>query len=148
MNRRDFTKSLGALVAAPALPFKALMAAPAAAAAIPPPNLYTWSAAIARTHGKVSTDMLSHMLHVDAAQAASLFDKLIRNNVIGPVNALGFGQARAILPNASGLGAPARSVAPKPDPSPVTDRVKALLDATDDDGVDDIPPPETDDAPH
>lgn len=144
MNRRDFAKSLGALMAAPALPFKALMAAPAVAAVpVSPPNLYTWSAAIARTHGKVSTDMLSHMLHVDATEAASLFEKLIRNNVVGPVNALGFGQARAIVPNASGLGG---SVASKPEGSLVRDRVRALLDAPPDaDAAEDDEAPEQDD---
>lgn len=94
MNRRDFTRSLAALAAVPALPLPAISAAPAAAAttAVAPPNLYAWSAMIARVHGVCSPSMLMTFLNIDAGQAHALTSKLMTNGVIGASNGIGVSQ--------------------------------------------------------
>lgn len=101
MKRRDFTKSLAALVAAPAIPMKAFAAAPAATASLSvatTPNLYTWSAMIARTQGRCSADLLAKTLHIDTSQATNLFNRLVANNVVGTANAAGIAKAKSIMP--------------------------------------------------
>ena len=105
MKRRSFLKSLTALIAAPVLPAKAVFAAPTASAAMPPPNLYTWSTTIARVQGKISTETLMLTLKVDSAQARTIFDRLLINDVIGPADALGVAKAKSILPPQVGLDA-------------------------------------------
>ena len=100
MKRRDFTKSLAALFAAPALPLQALTAPSTSLAATSPalpPNLYTWSASIARRKGHVSSDMLMQKLNIDAQHAAELVHRMIRNNVVTQANAVGLSHAKPTL---------------------------------------------------
>lgn len=94
MERRDFIKSTAALLAAPALPAKALLAATPTVTAALPPNLYTWSAMIARTKGYCTPDMLAGALGIDTAKASGLVERLVANNVLGPANALGFAKIK------------------------------------------------------
>lgn len=111
MDRRDFLTRLAAVATAPALPFQALASAQTAATGIAPPNLYTWSTAIARTHGKCSADMLKSMLHIDADKASDLLHRLVQNKVVGPADAFGLCRARAVIPSPTGLSQPVTSSA-------------------------------------
>lgn len=100
MKRRDFVKSLTALLAVPALPIRAVAVpagAAAGASASLPPNLYTWSAMIARRNGACSAETLMTALKIERAQAVTMFNRLIANNVVGPANALGVSQARSVV---------------------------------------------------
>ncbi|MGR3511851.1 MAG: hypothetical protein ACU0GG_03745 [Paracoccaceae bacterium] len=129
MDRRDFLTRLAAVATAPALPFQALASAQTAATGIAPPNLYTWSTAIARTHGKCSADMLKSMLHIDADKASDLLHRLVQNNVVGPADAFGLCRARAVIPSPTGLS---QSVTQLAGPKRIdVDRIKSL--APDDD---------------
>lgn len=85
---------MAALLAVPGLPAPAGAGARqiASGTAILPPNLYTWSATIARTKGACSPEMLMRALPISQSRAAWLIDRLVANSVIGPVDALGFGK--------------------------------------------------------
>jgi len=129
MKRRDFNKSLAAALAAPLMPVKALAAAPAAAAPASP-GLYSWSVAIARTHGKCSAPMLARMLHIDAVSADCLFKSMIGNNVIGPANAVGLSVARSTIPSPTGTD---MSLDAKLDTGAIKDKARKYLGLTDED---------------
>ena len=73
MNRRFFLSTLGALLAAPALP---TMAAP-----IAPRHLRT-ATIIARSHNRCTTDMLMRHLNVPLDMATSIQTQLLRQGVI------------------------------------------------------------------
>ena len=90
MNRREFTASLAALAAAPALPFAASAAAPAASL---PPGAYAWAQLIARAQTKCSPAMLARHLSLDPAQAETLFGQMVRDNVLRAPGAAGTAQA-------------------------------------------------------
>lgn len=106
--------SLAALLAAPALPAKAL-AATAMANSVAPPNLYTWSAMLARTHGTCSADTLARALNIDTSRASGLVDRLIANKVISAPNAIGVSEAKNML---------------KPEPTDVFDALEETCDET------------------
>ena len=67
------------------------------------------------------------MLHVDAAQASNLFSKLIANNVLAPANAVGFSQARSIMPPATGIREAVAPADPLDQVKQALDRVKSVL---------------------
>lgn len=98
MNRREFTASLAALAAAPALPF----AAPAVATTAPiPAGAYAWAQLIARAQAKCTPAMLARHLSLDPAQAQTLFAQMIRDNVLRAPGLAG--SAQAVQPiNATG----------------------------------------------
>ncbi len=125
MNRREFTTSIAALAATPALPFGAFTPATAAPAAALPPGAYAWAQLIARAQNKCSPATLARHLHVDINTATQLFDTMVRDGVLRAPGAVGIAQATNPI-DASGIRAPR-----------LTARVRAhLKDALN-------PPPET-----
>ncbi len=90
-------KSLGAALAVPALPAKALMGGVAPAARVSAtPALYNWAKMITQVHGRCSTGMLVSMLKVEPRVALGLYEKLIANGVVTGANALGM--SRVVAP--------------------------------------------------
>lgn len=87
MNRRQFTSALGAVAAAPALPLKAMTAAPATAGAVPSAARF-WAIYMTHLHGTVSAKTLSIMTGLDASVAQSHITSLISDGVIKPNNLL------------------------------------------------------------
>jgi len=83
MNRRQFTSALGAAAAAPALPLKALTAAPAVATAVPNTARF-WAIYMSHLHGSVSAKTLSVMTGLDVSVAQSHLTKLLSDGVIKP----------------------------------------------------------------
>ena len=75
MNRREFTASLAALVAAPALPL-GLPASVAAAPAVPP-GAYAWAQLIARAQNRCSAEMLAQTLNLEPGTARVLFNDMV-----------------------------------------------------------------------
>ena len=80
MNRRQFTASLAALAATPALPLAARM--PAAAAPAIPPGAYAWAELIAKAQNKCSPDMLAKILHLKPEVAKVLFKDMVVDGVL------------------------------------------------------------------
>ncbi len=80
MNRREFTTSLAAVFAAPALPLAART--PAIAAPAVPPGAYAWAQLIAQAQNKCSPDMLAKMLHLKPEVAQILFKDLVVDGVL------------------------------------------------------------------
>lgn len=89
MNRREFTASLAAMVAAPALPLPARTAAPAAI----PPGAYGWAQLIARAQNRCDPAMLARQLHLSADAAQSLFNQMLRDGVLRAPGLAGVAQA-------------------------------------------------------
>jgi hypothetical protein len=85
MNRRQFTTSLSALFAAPALPLKALSAAPVAATAVPNAARF-WAIYMSQLHGTCTARTLSTMTGVDAATAQGYLSRMIGDGVITPTD--------------------------------------------------------------
>lgn len=99
MKRRNFIRSLAAMLSAPALPATAMIQASATSApasALLTPNLYTWSKTLARKTGKLSADTIASSLNIEMTKASEIFGRLVSNGVIGPTNALGVSQARPL----------------------------------------------------
>lgn len=94
MNRRQFTASLAALAAVPALPFQAL-AARAAPVAVPP-GAYAWAQLIARAQNGCSPAMLAQQLNLSGAAANQLFRDMVADGVLRAPGAAGV--ARAVNP--------------------------------------------------
>jgi len=110
MNRRQFTASLAALAATPALPLAARAAAPAATAL--PPGSYLFAELIARAQNTCSPALLAKHLRLDAATARQLFGQLVTDGVIKAPSAAGIAQATRPLP------APTAHIAPAARPFP------------------------------
>jgi hypothetical protein len=85
MNRRQFTASLSALMAAPALPAQALRAAPVAATAIPTQARF-WAIYMSQLHGTCTPAALSTMTGATPEVARGYLSQLISQNVITPTN--------------------------------------------------------------
>lgn len=85
MNRRQFTTSLSALFAAPALPIKAIAAAPAATTAIPNAARF-WAIYMSQLHGTCSAGTLATMTGVDTATAQGYLTRMIGDGVITPTD--------------------------------------------------------------
>ena len=92
MNRREFTASLAAAVAAPALPLGATAAAPAAAMA-PPMGTYMFADLIARSRGTVDAGFLARTLRLSPDMANGVMQELVANKVITAPSAGGLAQA-------------------------------------------------------
>ncbi|WP_370400010.1 hypothetical protein [Sulfitobacter sp. JB4-11] len=120
MNRREFTASLAALAAAPAVPLAAT-AAPATAAI--PPGAYAWAQLIARAQAQCSPAMLVRHLGLDPAQSNALFAEMVRDNVLRVPGLAG--SAQAVKP----INATGRMHRPLSDK--VTQRLRAALDDPD-----------------
>ena len=95
MNRREFTASLAALVASPAVPLPALSAAPVAATTNSS-MAYMFADLIARSRGTVDAGFLARRLKLTAGTAQQVMSDLAANNVIGAPG-LG-GVANAVKP--------------------------------------------------
>jgi hypothetical protein len=94
MNRRQFTQSLAALAATPALPAQLASAAttvPAATASMGQP--YLWAAFISRIHDKSSVQMLKRHLSLTDETATQVYKSLINDGVISAPNAQGVSHA-------------------------------------------------------
>lgn len=89
MNRRQFTASLAALLAAPALPFSAARAAPIAI----PPGTYAWAQLIARAQNGCSPAMLAQHLRLSAPVADQLFREMVRDGVLRAPGVAGVARA-------------------------------------------------------
>jgi hypothetical protein len=85
MNRRQFTTSLSALFAAPALPLKALTAAPVAATAVPNAARF-WAIYMSQLHGTCTARTLSTMTGLDTATAQGYLSRMIGDGVITPTD--------------------------------------------------------------
>ena len=85
MNRRQFTTSLSALFAAPALPLKALTAAPASGTTVPNAARF-WAIYMSQMHGTCSAHTLSTMTGIDASTAQGYLSRMIGDGVIKPTN--------------------------------------------------------------
>ena len=91
MNRRQFTASLAALVAAPAVPLAARV--PAAAAPVVPAGAYAWAELIARAQMQCSPEMLARSLHLSPAVARTLFKDMVVDGVLRAPASTGMAQA-------------------------------------------------------
>lgn len=91
MNRRQFTASLGAALAAPLVPTPVLsrVATPAAL----PAGSYMWADFIARARGHVDAGFLSRRLDLTPAQANAVMGELAQKGVIQPAGLSGVAQA-------------------------------------------------------
>ena len=85
MNRRQFTTSLSTLFAAPALPLKALTAAPASGTAVPNAARF-WAIYMSQMHGTCTAHTLSTMTGIDASTAQGYLSRMIGDGVIKPTN--------------------------------------------------------------
>ncbi len=83
MNRRQFTTALSALAAAPAMPLKALTAAPAVSAAIPNGARF-WAIYMSQLHGTCTAKTLSTMTGLDVTSAQGFLSRMIGDGVITP----------------------------------------------------------------
>lgn len=83
MNRREFTKSLGALAASPVLPMKALAAG---AASVRPlhqyQHPYCWAAFLARVHNRASPAMFQRHFNLSPEMAQHVMGVLEAEEVI------------------------------------------------------------------
>lgn len=91
MNRREFTASLAALTALPALPVGASAIAPPAAAV--PPGAYAWAQLIARAQNRCSPAMLARHLRLGPDAAQALFQQMVRDGVLRAPTLGGLAQA-------------------------------------------------------
>lgn len=88
MNRRQFTTALGAAAAAPALPLKAMTAAPVASTAVPNGARF-WAIYMSHLHGTCSPQTLATMTGLDVSVAQTHLTKLISDGVLKPTNLFG-----------------------------------------------------------
>lgn len=88
MNRRQFTTSLTAVAAAPALPVRALASAPAVATTVPNGARF-WAIYMSHLHGNCSAKTLSTMTGMDIPAAQNCLTSLISDGVIKPTRLLG-----------------------------------------------------------
>jgi len=79
MNRRQFTQSLAALFATPALPAVTLAAAPTATA---PAAAYFWADYMTRLHSRCTPDMLAPFFRADKTLAKTIHSQLVADNVL------------------------------------------------------------------
>ncbi len=79
MNRRQFTQSLAALFAAPALPAVSLAATPTGAA---PASAYFWADYMTRMHTRCTPDMLAPFFKADTEAAKLIHSQLVSENVL------------------------------------------------------------------
>lgn len=93
MNRREFTASLAALAATPALPISAIAPAAATPIAAIPPGTYAWAQLIARAQNRCSPAMLARHLHLDDRTAKHLFETMLRDGVLRTPGAVGIARA-------------------------------------------------------
>lgn len=112
MNRRQFTASLAALVATPALPLSATAARTAPMAV--PPGTYAWAQLIARAQNGCSPAMLANHLRLSAPVADQLFRDMVRDGVL----------------RAPGMAGVARAANPIELPGTTRNTARQLLDKT------------------
>ncbi|WGI23001.1 GNAT family N-acetyltransferase [Amylibacter sp. IMCC11727] len=79
MNRRQFTQSLAALFATPALPAASLATTPTGAA---PASAYFWADYMTRMHNRCTPDMLAPFFKADKALAKTIHSQLVAENVL------------------------------------------------------------------
>lgn len=109
MNRREFTTSLAAIAATPALPLS-VGAATAAQPAIVPAGTYAWAQLIARAQNRCSPAMLARQLRLTEGAAEKLFSEMIRDGVLRTPGSAGVAQAARPI---NATGKPAQSVVSK-----------------------------------
>ncbi len=83
MNRRSFTKMLGAALTLPALPAPALAVAKPAAVAVPSQARF-WAIYMHSLHGECTPRALQTMLNIPADQAKSYLHQLVLDGVVKP----------------------------------------------------------------
>lgn len=88
MNRRQFTTSLTAVAAVPALPVRALAATPAVTSTVPNGARF-WAIYMSHLHGNCSAKTLSTMTGMDVSAAQNCLTSLINDGVIKPTRLLG-----------------------------------------------------------
>lgn len=91
MNRREFTASLAALAAAPAIPVAAAPVATAKAAL--PPGAYLWAELIARAQNTCSPAMIAKHLRISTTAAEGLFNQMVQDGVLRAPGLTGAAQA-------------------------------------------------------
>ncbi len=91
MKRREFTASLAALAATPAIPLAAPAAAKAPAAL--PPGAYLWAELIARAQNACSPGMIAKHLRISSTAAERLFNQMLHDGVIKTPGLGGVAQA-------------------------------------------------------
>jgi putative acetyltransferase len=79
MNRRQFTQSLAALFATPALPAVTIAATPTATA---PAAAYFWADYMTRLHSRCTPDMLAPFFRADKTLAKTIHSQLVAENVL------------------------------------------------------------------
>lgn len=103
MNRRQFTQSLAALFATPALPAASLATTPTGAA---PASAYFWADYMTRMHNRCTPDMLAPFFKADKALAKTIHSQLVAENVLtstGHAHPDLFGKATRKKPLDSGI---------------------------------------------
>jgi len=103
MNRREFTASLAALAATPALPM-VISAAAAPQSATVPAGTYAWAQLIARAQNRCSPAMLARHLRLPTDAATALFNEMVRDGVLRAPGIAGVAQAAQPI-NATGTRA-------------------------------------------
>ena len=79
MNRRQFTQSLAALFATPAMPAVSLAATPTGAV---PASAYFWADYMTRMHNRCTPDMLAPFFKADETLAKTIHSLLVSENVL------------------------------------------------------------------
>lgn len=79
MNRRQFTQSLAALFATPAVPSLAL---PTVSTGTAPPAAYFWADYMTRLHTRCTPDMLAPFFKADVKTAKIIHSQLVAENVL------------------------------------------------------------------
>jgi ribosomal protein S18 acetylase RimI-like enzyme len=79
MNRRQFTQSLAALLATPAMPAVTVAATPTTTA---PAAAYFWADYMTRLHNRCTPDMLAPFFKADKALAKTIHSQLVADNVL------------------------------------------------------------------
>jgi hypothetical protein len=92
MNRREFTASLAAAIAAPALPLSAMAPASAAPVALPS-GTYLWAEFIAKARGHVDAGFLARRLQLSPMQAAQVMQDLVSNGAVRSAGLTGMAEA-------------------------------------------------------
>jgi hypothetical protein len=83
MNRRQFTQSLAALFATPAIPAAALTASLPAGSAVPA-TAYFWADYMTRLHSRCTPQMLTPFFRADIELAKTVHHQLVMENYLTP----------------------------------------------------------------
>ncbi len=98
MNRREFTKSLGAVAALPALPLSATMTT--AAPSYPMQSLRFMAIYLSTLQGRFTPEMVQRMTGCDSFQAAAITREFVADGVITAAQAAGRTVSTAGVPAA------------------------------------------------